>query len=167
MGKISIIAGGVVAFLITFALLMSSQPATLKEVASYPLPQAYAVDATGSLLPEQLQKLNATLKDMDTGKHQFAVAIVRTTAPESLEAYSINLARQWKIGGKDTDNGALILIVTDDRKVRIEVGYGLEGDLNDAKVGRIIDEQMLPFLKEQDWYNAVLMGLGAINGEVK
>lgn len=134
--------------------------------ASYPDPSNYTVDAAGVLTADQLAQLNATLKTMDNDQHQFAVAIVKTTAPLTIEEYGIKLAEKWKVGGKDTDNGAIVIVATEDRKVRIEVGYGLEGDINDAKAGAIIDNTMIPSLKRGDWYGAVSSALSALNTSI-
>ena len=138
----------------------------IKEV-NYPEPTNYAVDETGTLSTEQLVSLNEKLKSMDSEKHQFAVAIVKTTKPLDIEQYGIKLAEKWKVGRKGLDNGAIIIIATEDRKVRIEVGYGLEGDINDATAGRILDNQIVPFLKEGKWYEAIVAGLDELNNKIK
>lgn len=135
--------------------------------ARYPEPTDYVVDEAGVLTPEQLSTLRNRLKLMDTSKHQLAVAIVKTTAPLSIEEYGIKLAEKWKVGDADLDNGAIIVIATDDRKVRIEVGYGLEGDIPDSAAGRILDNDMVPFLKKNDWYGAINAGLAALSARVK
>lgn len=176
MKWIPVVAGIVVAATVA-ALLASgslqggaSQSPSVAQAAveaTYPDPTNYAVDATGTFTPAQLDALNATLKTMDTDKHQFAVAIVKTTAPLTIEEYGIKLAEKWKVGGKDTDNGAIVIIATEDRKVRIEVGYGLEGDINDAKAGRIISDDMTPLLKQGDWAGAANAALTALNNDVK
>lgn len=169
MTKTIIGISAAVAFSVTFfiAMHMPASPATATAEATYPAPTDYAVDVAGVLTTEQLTELNGMLKGLDNEKHQFAVAIVKTTAPLSIEQYGIKLAEQWKVGGRNTDTGAIIIIATEDRKVRIEVGYGLEGDINDAKAGRIIDEQMMPFLKNGDWYRAITAALAELNGQIK
>lgn len=134
---------------------------------TFPEPTNYAVDAAGVLTPEQLTALNVTLARMATPKHQFGVAIVKSTQPLDITAYGIKLAEKWKVGGKDTDNGAIIIVATVDRQVRIEVGYGLEGDVPDAAAGQILDDQMVPFLKKGDWYGAINSGLNALDARVK
>lgn len=135
--------------------------------AEYPEPSNYAVDAAGALSADQLASLNAKLKALDTDKHQFGVAIVKTTQPLDITAYGIKLAEKWKVGGADTDNGAIIIIATEDRQVRIEVGYGLEGDVNDAAAGKILDIDMVPHLKSGDWYGAIVAGLDALTLKIK
>jgi len=135
---------------------------TMNEVF-YPEATNYAVDTSGVLTADQLATLNTKLGAIQ-GK-EIGVAVVKTTAPLSIEEYGIKLAEKWKVGNADLDNGAIIIIATEDRKVRIEVGYGLEGDINDAKAGRIIDNHMLPSLKKGDWYGAIVGGIDGINAE--
>ena len=134
--------------------------------AQYPEPTNYVVDVAGVLSVEQLSTLNVKLKAMDSDKHQFGVVIVKTTQPLDIEAYGIKLAEKWKAGYRGLDNGAIIIIATEDRKVRIEVGYGLEGDIPDAVVGRIIDNY-IPSLKVGDWYSAIVGMAGELNNKIK
>lgn len=135
--------------------------------AMYPEPSNYAVDSAGILSVEQLAELNTKLATMDTDAHQFGVVVVKTTQPLDIEAYSIKLAEKWRVGKEDLDNGAIIVVATEDRKVRIEVGYGLEGDINDAAAGKILDDSMVPLLKQGDWYGAINSGLDALSARVK
>lgn len=135
--------------------------------AAYPEPTNYVVDNANVLSESQYRALTDKLRSMDSSKHQFGVAIVKTTQPLDIEQYSIKLAEKWKVGYKGIDNGAIIVIATQDRKVRIEVGYGLEGDINDAAAGRILDNQMVPFLKDGKWYEAIVAGLDELNNRVK
>lgn len=96
--------------------------------------------------------------------NQIAVAVVKTTGDQSVEDYSIDLARAWGVGQKDKDTGVLILIAYDDRKLRIEVGRGLEGRFTDLQAGRIIREQMTPRLKTGDVGGAIEAGTLAVRG---
>jgi uncharacterized protein len=84
--------------------------------------------------------------------------VIKTTGSQSLENYSIDIARRWGVGTKDKDNGVLLLIAVDDHKLRIEVGRGLEGDLTDLQSGRIIREQLTPRLRRGDFGGAVEVG---------
>lgn len=145
----------------TRGYLKQEQVASQESEVFYPEPTNYAVDSAGVLTPEQLLNLNKRLEGIDNGTRQYAVLIVKTTAPLSIEQYAIKLAEKWKVGHETLDNGAIIIIATKDRKVRIEVGYGLEQYIPDSVAGRIIDEKMISSLKTSDWYGAVL---GAING---
>jgi len=133
------------------------------------LPEAtnYAVDTAGVLTPEQLASLNTQLKALDDGKRQLAVLITNSTQPLSIEEYGIKLGDKWKVGYKGTDEGAIIIIAVKDRKARIEVGHGLEGDLTDSQAGTILREQMVPLLSKGDWYNAVMAGINGIEAKIK
>jgi uncharacterized protein len=109
------------------------------------------------------QSLDATLKSYEekTGR-QFVVLTVPTLGDEVLEDYSLKVARAWKLGRKGQDDGILLLVARDDHKVRFEVGYGLEGDLPDAKAGRIIRDEMVPRFRGGDYAGGVAAGVGAV-----
>src|SRR5712671_6333694 len=103
------------------------------------------VDQTGTLSGSYIAALTQTLKDLETRKgSQIAVLIVPTTEGEAIEQFSIRVAEAWKIGRKKIDDGALLVVAKNDRHLRIEVGYGLEGALTDATTRRIIDEDNTP-----------------------
>src|SRR6202045_4460901 len=122
------------------ALLMCWPFAAFADVAVPPL-TGRVVDQTGTLSSGDVASLTQSLKDLETRKgSQVAVLIVPTTAPETIEQYSIRVAEAWKIGRKKIDDGALMVVAKDDRRLRIEGGYGLEAALNDATAKRIIDE---------------------------
>lgn len=128
------------------------------------------VDLTGSLSASQKQELDVRLSAFEQRKgSQIALLIVRSTQPETIEQYSIRVAEQWKLGRKNIDDGAILLIAKEDRTLRIEVGYGLEGALNDATCKRIIDELIVPQFQGGDFFTGLSMGLDAmmrvINGE--
>ena len=94
--------------------------------------------------------------------HQIAVAVIDSTGDDSLEDYAIDLARAWGVGTEGEDDGVLLLIAVDDRRLRIEVGRGLEGELTDLESGRIIREQITPRLRDEDVGGAVSAGTTAI-----
>jgi uncharacterized protein len=128
------------------------------------------VDQTGTLSSSDVAALTQTLKDLETRKgSQVAVLIVPTTAPETIEQYSIRVAEAWKIGRKKIDDGALLVVAKDDHKLRIEVGYGLEGALTDVTARRIIDEIITPKFRSGDFAGGISAGIdrivGVINGE--
>lgn len=136
----------------------------------FPEPTNYAVDEAGVLSKAELGILNDYLKVLDTKDHQFGVALVKTTGGLPIEEYGIKLAEKWKVGGKDTNNGAIIIIATEDKKIRIEVGSGLEAKITDAEAGRVIDNYMIPALKgskESKWNDAILAGLGGLVSAMK
>jgi len=93
---------------------------------------------------------------------QIALLIVRSTHPETIEQYAIRVAEQWKLGRKTVDDGAILLIAKEDRTLRIEVGYGLEGALNDATCKRIVDELIVPRFRDNDFFTGVSVGLDAM-----
>src|SRR5687767_15494999 len=90
---------------------------------------------------------------------QIAVLMVKSTAPEPIEQYALRVGEQWKIGRKKVDDGAILVVAKDDRTLRIEVGYGLEGALNDATAKRIISEVIVPRFREGDFYGGINAGL--------
>jgi uncharacterized protein len=138
--------------------------------ASIPPLTARVVDETGTLSPEQRSSLEATLKDFESRKGaQISLLMVPTTQPETIEQYSMRVVEQWKLGRKRVDDGALLIVAKNDRALRIEVGYGLEGALNDATSNRIIHETIVPRFKQGDFYGGVKAGLDSmmsvVNGE--
>jgi len=118
------------------------------------------VDQTGTLSGGDIASLTQTLKDLETRKgSQIAVLIVPTTEGEAIEQFSIRVAEAWKIGRKKIDDGALLVIAKNDRHLRIEVGYGLEGALTDATTKRIIDEDITPKFKSGDFAGGISAGV--------
>jgi uncharacterized protein len=144
------------------ALLMCWAFAALADVAVPPL-TGRVVDQTATLSSGDIAALTQTLKDLETRKgSQIAVLIVPTTEPETIEQYSIRVADAWKIGRKKIDDGALMVIAKNDRHLRIEVGYGLEGALTDVTTKRIIDEVITPKFKAGDFAGGVTAGVNRI-----
>ena len=120
-------------------------------------------DQTATLSPEQKSVLEQTLQAFEARKgSQLAVLIVPTTAPEAIEQYALRVAEQWKIGRKKIDDGAILVVAKTDRALRIEVGYGLEGALNDATSKRIISETITPRFKQGDFYGGITAGVDQI-----
>ncbi|MDP1882342.1 MAG: TPM domain-containing protein, partial [Bradyrhizobium sp.] len=132
-------------------LLLCFSFAAAADVAVPPL-TGRVVDQTGTLSGGDVAARTHTLQDLETRKgSQIAVLIVPTTDPESIEQFSIRVAEAWKIGRKKIDDGALLVVAKNDRRLRIEVGYGLEGALTDATARRIIDEDITPRVKSGDF----------------
>src|SRR6478672_4212220 len=151
------------------ALAMCWAFAAAADVAVPPL-SGRVVDQTGTLSSGDIASLTETLKSLEARKgSQVAVLIVPTTEPETIEQYSIRVAEAWKIGRKKIDDGALLVIAKNDRHLRIEVGYGLEGALTDATTKRIIDEDITPKFKAGDFGGGISAGIDRIirivNGE--
>lgn len=151
------------------ALGMCWVVAAAADVAVPPL-SGRVVDTTGTLSSGDIAAQSQRLLDFQKRKgSQIAVLIVPTTAPETIEQYSIRAAETWKIGRKKIDDGALLVIAKNDHKLRIEVGYGLEGALTDVTARRIIDEVIVPRFKAGDFTGGIAAGLtrmiGVIDGE--
>ena len=152
-----------------FLLALLFSIAAQADVALPPLTQRIT-DLTGTLDAQQIRALESRLAGFEKNKgEQLAVLIVPTTQPETIEQFGIRVVEAWKLGRKGVDDGALLLIAKDDRTLRIEVGYGLEGALNDATANRIIDEIIVPRFKRGDFYAGIESGLAAmmqvVNGE--
>ena len=132
-------------------------------VAEVPVPalQGHVTDLTATLNEAQKASLEQTLAAFEARKgSQLAVLIVASTAPEQIEQFAVRVAEKWKLGRKKVDDGAILVVAKDDRAVRIEVGYGLEGALNDLTSKRIISEAILPRFKAQDFYGGITAGVG-------
>lgn len=151
------------------ALLLCFATTALALVAVPPL-SGRVVDQTGTLGADDVASLTQRLKDLETRKgSQIAVLIVPTTDGEALEPFSLRVAEAWKIGRKKVDDGALLIVAKNDRKLRIEVGYGLEGALTDVTTKRIIDEDITPKFKAGDFAGGISAGVDRmiriVNGE--
>lgn len=135
-------------------------PAVAADVQPVPPLQALVTDQTGTLTPDQRASLEARLRAFEARKgSQLAVLIVDTTKPEAIEPYSMRVVEQWKLGRKQADDGALLLVAKSDRTLRIEVGYGLEGVLNDATSKRVISETIVPRFKQGDYFGGIERGV--------
>ena len=137
------------------------------EVAYQPTAQFFVNDFADVLSAEteqQIVELGRTLQQQ-TGAQAVAVT-VPTLDGQSVEDYAIDLANDWGIGQEDKDNGVLILIAVEERKLRIEVGLGLEGALPDGKTGRIMDEYMTPSLRQNDYSTGMLEGYKAVAAQI-
>lgn len=138
---------------------------SLLVAAQIPIPPltARVTDQAALLTPEQKASLEQKLQTFEARKgSQLAVLIVPTTAPETIEQYALRVVEKWKLGRKQVDDGALMLIATTDRALRIEVGYGLEGALNDATSKRIISETMTPHFKAGNFHAGITAGIDQI-----
>jgi len=147
------------------AILFSGLLSSGVQAALAPIPALTApvTDLTHTLTPEQTATLDQELRDFAVRKgSQIAILIVPTTAPEAIEAYSIRVVDAWKLGRKTQDDGVLLLVAKDDRAMRIEVGYGLEGAIPDAIAKRIIAEVITPQFKRGDFYSGLQAGVEQI-----
>src|SRR5438445_12686086 len=133
--------------------------------AALPIPNAPGGrinDYAGTLSSEDRARLEDKLRAREQGSsNQVVVAIVRSLQGESLEDYSIRLAQAWRIGQKGLDNGVIFLVFTEDRKMRLEVGYGLESKLPDAISGQILRPAVAPRRGEAKIADGIAAGLDA------
>jgi uncharacterized protein len=134
-------------------------------VDGLPAPTGYVNDFAGVLSPETRQSVEDLCTQVDQKEHaQIAVVTVKTIDPDktgatpSIEEFATALEDKWKVGAKGTDRGVLMILVMNPRRGRIEVGYGLEGILNDAKVGDI-GREMAPYARQGDYNQAVTLGV--------
>jgi uncharacterized protein len=151
------------------ALVVAFVSAAAADVA-VPQLTGRVVDQTGTLSSGDIASLTQRLRDFENRKgSQIAVLIVPTTQPETIEQFSIRVAEAWKIGRKKVDDGAILVVAKNDRHLRIEVGYGLEGALTDVTSRRIIDEDITPRFKSGDFAGGISAGvdrmMGVIDGE--
>ena len=149
-------------------LLLLALPAWAQ--VAVPQLTARVTDLTGTLTKEQTASLEQRLQSFEARKgSQIALLMVPTTEPEAIEQYALRVAERWKIGRKNVDDGAILVVAKNDRALRIEVGYGLEGALNDATASRIIREAIVPRFREGDFYGGINAGvdrmLRVIDGE--
>ncbi len=152
-------------FLFRSAVLLFSllSPAT-SLAQSIPAATAPVVDSAGVISESVEASLNQILRELRTRQGiQMGILTVKSLEGMSVEGYSIKVAEQWKLGDAETDKGLLLLVAPKDRKVRIEVGQGLEGDLPDAYANRVIEYDILPHFKNGDFSSGVLAGvLGSV-----
>ncbi|MGC9162865.1 MAG: TPM domain-containing protein [Thiomonas sp.] len=150
-------------WLLAAALLCGLTAGAQTTLAPIPALTAPVTDLTGTLSAQQVAALDQELRDFAARKgSQIAVLIVPTTAPETIEQYSIRVVDAWKLGRKGVDDGVLLLVAKNDRKLRIEVGYGLEGVIPDAIAKRIISETIAPRFKEGDYFGGIQAGVESI-----
>lgn len=155
--------------LLVLAMALLS-PTLLHAADDVPKLARHVTDLTGTLTPQQVDQLDAQLVALEKAKGaQLVVLMVPTTQPQEIAEYSLAVAEANKIGRKGTDDGLLLLVAKNDRRVRIEVGYGLEGAIPDAATARIIREYIAPKFRINDYYGGINDALGAltqlVNGE--
>jgi len=149
-------------FLLAFILLLFALPRLALALDVPPL-KARVNDYAGLMPRDRAAALEQRLEqfERDTG-HQIVVLSVPSLEGEEIASFGITVAEQWKIGKKGFDNGAILIVAPKDRKLRIEVGYGLEGVLPDAIANRIIEEQITPRFKDGDFPGGIEAGVAAM-----
>jgi len=144
-------------------LLIASFPQRAPAQIALPKFEALVTDLTGTLTAQQQASLDDKLRQFQARKGaQVAVLMLPSTAPEDIAQFGIRLAEQWKVGRKGTDDGLILIVAKDDRAMRFEVGYGLEGALPDALAGRVINETIAPLFKQGDFYGGINAGLDQV-----
>ena len=128
-----------------------------------PTKEGYVNDYGDVLSEETEQYIIQTAKELEQKtSSQIVVVTIPSLDGASIEEYATELFRSWGIGDKEKDNGLLLLVSIEDRKLRIEVGYGLEGDIPDGKAGRIRDQYLIPYLKEDQFDEGIRSGYTAL-----
>lgn len=151
-----------------FAALLAFFAPVAAQEAVVPYLTGRVVDNAEILSPGTRQRLTEVLRqhEQKTG-NQIAVLTVPTIHGESIEEYAVKVFEQWKLGQKGKDNGVLVVIVPEDRRMRIEVGYGLEGVVTDAYASRIIRDIMTPRFRERDFNGGTMSGVSALVAQLE
>ncbi|MEO0314011.1 MAG: hypothetical protein RI928_467 [Pseudomonadota bacterium] len=150
---------GLLIYFLIFAVCITAAQSQIK----VPELAGHVVDQTGTLDTSQQQILEQRLRTFEQEKGtQIAVLMVPGIGDEPLEQFSLRVAERWKLGRKKIDDGAILIIAKNERRLRIEVGYGLEGALNDAVSKRIIDEIIVPTFQRGDFFRGISSGLEAM-----
>src|SRR5713101_8344132 len=148
--------------LVAAGVLLAGLVSARAEVAVPPL-KARVADLTGTLTAPQIQTLESRLRDFERAKgSQVAVLMLPTTQPETIEQYSIRLAEAWKIGRARAEDGVILVVAKNDRKLRFEVGTGLEGAIPDVIAKRIVSDVIAPHFGTGDFYGGIAAGTGAL-----
>jgi uncharacterized protein len=143
--------------------LLLCLPAVLHAATAIPKLARHVTDLTGTLSAAQVDELDARLVALEKAKGaQLVVLMIDSTGEQSIEEYSLAVAEANRIGRKGTDDGVLLLVAKNDRRVRIEVGYGLEGAIPDAANARIIREYIAPKFRTGDYFGGIQDAVGAL-----
>jgi uncharacterized protein len=145
------------------AVALLAVPALAAADVAVPPLKAHVTDLTGTLSAPQIRDLESRLGDFERSKgSQVAVLLLPTTQPETIEQYSIRVADAWKIGRARVDDGVILVVAKDDRKLRIEVGRGLEGAIPDAVAKRVVSDVIAPHFRDGDFYGGISAGADAL-----
>jgi uncharacterized protein len=128
-----------------------------------PEPKGYINDFAGMISKESTKSLEDQLSEYEKQTtNEIAVVTVKTIGGKTIEDYSIALAEKWKVGKENKDNGVILLIAKEEKKIRIEVGYGLEATLTDGEAKQIIDQEISPRFKSDDFAGGIQAGVNSI-----
>lgn len=151
----------------TLLLLLNSVFLYAAEPA-LPTLSARITDLTGTLSATQRQQLEGQLAALEAHKGaQIAALMIPTTGDDTIESYAVRTFEQWKLGRRNIDDGLLLVIAKDDRRLRIEVGYGLEGVITDLQSGQIINEQIVPHFQQNDYFGGIQAGLNSLTALIE
>lgn len=149
--------------LFILAILFSIGMVTAQTVLPKPNPPRLVNDAAGVLSPDQVETLERKLVALDDStSNQIAVVLIKTLGDYAIEDYAVKLFREWGIGNKKTNNGILIIAAIDDRKMWIEIGYGLEGAIPDVTASSIYRNEMVPEFRKQNYYQGIDNAINAL-----
>lgn len=148
--------------LLALSVLFGLQ-ATAQEWVPVPALESRVTDLTGTLSPEQAATLEQKLATLEQSKGaQVFVLMLPTVQPDTVETYARRVFDEWKVGRAKIDDGILFLIAKDDRRMRLEVGYGLEGAVPDVLASRIINDHVAPHFKMNDYAGGTAAGVDAL-----
>src|SRR6266700_6088881 len=148
--------------LLAAGVLLAGLACARAEVAVPPL-KARVTDLTGTLSAQQILDLESRLSAFERAKgSQVAVLMLPSTQPETIEEYSIRVADAWKIGRARVDDGAILVVAKNDRKLRVDVGRGLEGAIPDAVAKRVVSDVITPHFRSGDYYGGIAAGTDAV-----
>lgn len=148
---------------VLWALCVAVFPRAADAQTAVPALTGHVIDQTATLTPAQRDALEQTLSAFEARKgSQIAVLLVPSTAPEAIEAYALRVAEVWKPGRRKVDDGVVLVVAKNDRTLRIEVGYGLEGVLTDLASKRIISETITPRFLQQDYFGGLTAGVAQL-----
>lgn len=150
--------------LTAFWLTLAAGAAAAADVLPLPALTARVTDLTASLDANQRQQLETRLAEIERAHGaQIAILLLPSTQPENIEQFGIRLAEAWKIGHQGRDDGVIVIVAKNDRRMRIEVGYGLEGAIPDAVAKRIVAERMAPAFKQGDFAGGLAAAVTALS----
>lgn len=151
-----------------FALLLALVPLTASAQPSFPKLEGRVVDAANLLSPEQEAQLTQLSAEVEqASSRQFVVATIPDLQGYDIADYGYQLGRAWRIGQKDANNGIVLIVAPNERKVRIEVGYGLEPIMTDALSSTIVNDTIIPRFKAGDMPGGIMAGAAAIGEQMK
>ncbi|MCX6012794.1 MAG: TPM domain-containing protein [Chloroflexi bacterium] len=150
------------------SILLMGLVSTVVAASDYPSPQGYVNDLANVLSAEGRTNLESRLTTLEKETSaEVVIVTINSLNGNSIEVYSVELFEKWGIGKKGKDNGILFLIAVDDSEVRIEVGYGLEEIITDGRAGRILDNDVIPYFKEDNYEAGITAGIESMEKYIR